>query len=260
VTESSQDQLNLRTRRLFGVDIHAADIDAILGWIDQVVRSGEKGYVVTPNVDHIVRLQQDPAFRRAYQQASLVVPDSTPLMWAARLLGRPLAERGSNLLMDVCALVERNGYGLFLLGGAEPILDRAMRNLRRRFPAIRIVGSHHGYFENDAEVLREIDNSSADVLLVALGSPKQELWITSNWARLDVRVGICVGGAFNYVAGAVSRAPRWMQVCGLEWFWRFLHEPRRLWKRYFVYDLAFVKLVIRDLLRPSAGRSSPGGP
>ncbi len=240
---------SLPTVRLFNVDIHAINLRETLLWIQDTIRSRRKGYIVTPNVDHVVRLQRDNVFYKAYQNASLVLPDGKVLIWASWIIGKQLREPAWNLFVDVCNLAQENRYGIYLLGADLMTLEKAVGNLQRTHPGIRIAGFHHGYFEHNSEVLQEVNSASPDILFVGMGCPKQEKWIFENIDKLNVRVAICVGGAFNYIAGIVERAPLWMRKAALEWFWRFLQEPRRMWNRYFVDDLPFFWLLARELWR-----------
>jgi N-acetylglucosaminyldiphosphoundecaprenol N-acetyl-beta-D-mannosaminyltransferase len=233
-----------RSERLFGIDVDVVDGSGALAWVTEAIEAGRKDLVLTPNVDHVIRYQKDPEFRGAYAGAGLVLPDSTPLMWAARILGKPLAARASDLMLDLCALAAERAYTVYLLGGSSEVVEAAVTSLRGRFPGILIAGWHHGYFRSDDEAVGAVDRANPDLLFVGLGSPKQELWIARQGGRIDHRVAVCVGGAFNYVAGRVSRAPAWVQGAGLEWLWRFVQEPRRLWRRYFVEDVAFLRLVM----------------
>jgi N-acetylglucosaminyldiphosphoundecaprenol N-acetyl-beta-D-mannosaminyltransferase len=232
---------------MFGIDIHDVTMDDIYRWIVATVDAGDKGFIVTPNLDHIVKLQKDRTLRAAYDRASIVVSDSTPLGWAAKLIGEPFRARVGNLPVDIIRLAAREQYRVFLLGSDDATLAEAVAALRARLPGIRIVGTQNGYFEDDAPVVRAINESRPHILFVAMGCPKQERWINEHLDDLDINVAACVGGAFSYFAGKVARAPKIVQRVGMEWFWRFLHEPRRLFRRYFVDDVAFARMLIREL-------------
>jgi N-acetylglucosaminyldiphosphoundecaprenol N-acetyl-beta-D-mannosaminyltransferase len=246
-------------QRLFGIDVDVVSGREALSWVGAAIDAGRTDLVLTPNVDHIVRFQRDPEFRSAYAGAGLVLPDSTPLMWAARALGRPLADRASNLMLDLCGAAAHRGDTVYLLGGSRQVVSRAVASLEERFPGIRVAGCHHGYVSEDDEdeVVRAVDRIAPDLLFVGMGSPKQELWMARNAGRMRHGVAVGVGGAFNYVAGEVSRAPAWVQGAGLEWFWRFAHEPRRLFRRYFVEDVAFLRLVAAEFARSRRSGRDP---
>ena len=223
-------------------------------------------YVVTANVDHVVRLNRDPDVRHLYTEADVVVADGKPLIWASRLLGTPLPERvaGSDLFPALCARAAEHDLSVFLLGGAPGTAQRAADVLQARHPRLRIAGTccpNYGFEKDPAQAARAVDAVRAvepDFLFVGLGSPKQENWILANRAACGAGLSIGVGISFSFVCGDVARAPRWIQRVGLEWFHRLCQEPRRLWKRYLIDDSRFAALVIRQLLR--RGRASRKGP
>jgi N-acetylglucosaminyldiphosphoundecaprenol N-acetyl-beta-D-mannosaminyltransferase len=216
--------------------------------VDGVLRSGGSKVLFTANVDHVVRHSNDPDFRRCYQVADLVFADGMPLMWAARLLRRRVRARvtGVDLMAGLCSLAESRGYRCFLLGATEQTLDKARRALQQRCPSIQIVGSHHGYFDDSGPVLELVRQARPHFLFVGMGSPRQEVWIAQHRGQLS-GVILPVGGSFEVMAGEKKRAPRWAQRLGLEWTWRLAQDPRRLWKRYLLEDLVFLKLFLREL-------------
>lgn len=214
-------------------------------------------FIVTPNVDHLVRLRKDTQFREAYGRAALRLADGMPLLWASRLLGTPLKEKisGSDLFLKLCGRAAAKGMRVFLLGGRPDAAARAGEALRRKFPALEIAGTYcppYG-FEGDAgenrKIVRLIKEAKPDILFVGLGAPKQEKWICRHNRACGVPVSIGIGCSFEFTAGLVRRAPVWMQGCGLEWFWRLLMEPGRLWKRYLVDDMLFLRLVAEQYFK-----------
>lgn len=241
------------------VDLLGAAIDNLgraeaLARIAALVSSGRPSLVVTPNVDHLVRLQRDPEFQEIYRQAALVLTDGVPLLWAARFLGTPIREKlsGSDLFDDLCRLARDRGYRVFFMGGREDAAALAAEIVRRRYPGVQVVGTYSPPFgfEHDEPELARIDalltEARPDLLLLGLGSPKQERWSARSSARLGIPVTIGIGITFEYTAGLVRRAPVWMQRAGLEWLFRLASEPGRLWKRYLVDDPRFFWLVLRQ--------------
>lgn len=240
---------------MLGVWIDNIDFDEAIEKICQFIKNGKPALVVTPNVDHIVKLQRDHEFREIYKNASLIIPDGTPLLWAARLLGSSLKEKisGSDLFPRLCEVAAKKGYRLFFLGGRGNVAFEASEILKAKYPGLQIAGVYsppYGFEHNEMEnlkIVNMIKKSGADILFVGLGAPKQEKWISNNMSEYHVAVSIGIGASFEFAAGHIIRAPLWMQKAGLEWFWRFMMEPRRLWKRYFVEDLAFFWLILKQI-------------
>ncbi|MGQ0570838.1 MAG: WecB/TagA/CpsF family glycosyltransferase [Armatimonadota bacterium] len=218
-------------RELFGTQVHAVGMDEALAWVRDRIGGRAPAYVVTLNGALLVQAARDPTLRALVNGAGLVTADGIGVILAARILGVDLAERvaGIDLLVAVCQLAARSGYRIFLLGGAPGIAESTAETLRRQYPALNIVGAQHGFFRPNEEeaVCAQIRGARPDVLLVALGAPRQERWIQRWSAALDVPVSIGVGGSFDVLAGRVPRAPRWMQRAGLEWLYRAVREPRR---------------------------------
>jgi len=243
---------------LFGISVDNVTMAQALECLRMLLLAeGGHHYVVTPNVDHIVRLRHDARFRQAYAGAALVLADGMPLVWASRSLGRPLKMRvtGADLLPCVCEMAASLDKSVFLLGGGDGVAARAAHNLRLAYPRLRIAGIYSppvGFERDRAEdrrVVERINGAHPDVLAIALGAPKQELWIAAHREELHFRVALCIGAGIDYAARTLKRAPRWMQSHGLEWLWRLAHEPRRLWKRYLVEDMEFVSLVAKEWWR-----------
>jgi len=240
-----------------GVPIDAVEFDAVVASIVDRARHQVPGaYVVTPNAHHVTLYQRDPLFRRIYEQAFLVVADGVPLLWAAQLLGTPLAGRvnGTDLFQALCGKAAELGLRVYLLGGREGAADAAAARLRECFPALKICGTYCPPvgFEHDPEqqaiIVERINVAQPALLFVGLGAPKQEYWMYANREKMRVPVSLGIGVSFELVGGVVRRAPRWMQTVGLEWLFRLLAEPKRLWRRYLVGNMIFCVLVTRQLL------------
>jgi len=240
-----------------GLTLDDVTLEEAVAEIARALEDRVRGYVVTPNVDHVVRLPHEPAFRAAYDAAMCSLADSVPLVWGSRLLGRPLRGRvaGADLLPALCEMAAQRGCSVFLLGGGEGVAPRAAARLIERYPGLRVAGTHtppEGFGTDAALTAFAIDavnRAHPDLLFVGLGSPKQELWVHQSWDRLAATVAVCCGAAVDYAAGVKPRAPRWMQRVGLEWLWRLVHEPRRLWRRYLAEDTAFLGMVLREWWR-----------
>ena len=241
---------------LAGVEIDNISFKGALDLIESLIRAPGPSLVVTPNVDHICQLQDDLRYREAYARADLAVADGMPLLWASRFLGHPLQEKisGSDLFPAMCDRASRRGYAIFLLGGLPGVAQKAKEVLEQRFPKIDIRGTYSPPFgfENDpgeiSRIREMIISAAPHLLFVALGSPKQEYFIYDNMNILNVPVSIGVGASFDFVAGTVRRAPRFIQRLGLEWLFRLAQEPRRLFRRYLIRDTAFFRLILGQKL------------
>lgn len=250
--------INRRKVRLFGIDMDAVRMDQavaqVLIWISE--RDGQCRYVVTPNVDHVVLYHESEPLRQAYGEASLVLADGAPIVAASRLLGRPLPERvaGSDLVPCLFheATWQRLPLRLYLLGGEPGVGQRAAERIAATWPGIEVVGvaSPPLGFERDdsvnSELVAEINGCQPDLLLIGLGAPKQERWISRYYGELSVPAALCIGATIDFLAGHRTRAPRWMCRFGLEWLYRVLCEPRRLARRYARDAWRFPRFVWRE--------------
>lgn len=229
--------------------------EAVRRIVERAERGGPPALVVTPNAHHVALLQDVEEFRAVYRSAWLSLPDGMSLVWASRLLGTPLPEKvsGIDLFDEVCAAVAGTGLRIFLLGGRPGAAEEAARVVEARHPGLRIAGTYCPPvgFENDPaeseRVLSAVRGAAPHILFVALGAPKQELWMYENRDRLGIPVMLGVGATFDFVAGMIRRAPRWMQTRGLEWMYRAATEPRRLGKRYLVTTPRFIWLFAKQL-------------
>jgi len=241
---------------LLGALIDNLTWDETVERIFDLVAKGEPSFVVTPNVDHIMRLQESEDFRKIYASAHLVLADGMPLLWGARFLGRPIREKisGSDLLPTIASEAAKRGASLYFLGGRKGAAAMAAEVFTARYPDLNVCGYYcpPWGFEYNSEELSKIESlikqARPDILFVGLGSPKQENWIFQYYQKIGVPVSIGSGVSFEFIAGMVKRAPGWMQNCGLEWFWRLLMEPGRLWRRYLVADMPFFRLLLREKL------------
>lgn len=244
----------MQRHELFGISIHACRMaDAV----EHVRRRLNAAYstchfVVTPNVDHTVLLQSNEGLRQAYALADLVLADGFPLVWASRLLSRPLPERvaGSDLVPALFSAIPRGEtLRVFLLGAAPGVADRAAHNIQARWPQIQVVGTYSpplGFERSPAENAKIVELVAAaqpDVLVIGLGAPKQECWIQQHHSHVRAKVALCVGATIDFLAGEKKRAPRWMQRIGLEWFYRMSSEPKRLVRRYALDAWHFPQIV-----------------
>lgn len=241
--------------KLFNVLFDNYDYDDLLGYIDRAIQSGKPSYILTCNVDHLMKLQNDAHFREVYDHAGAIVADGMPVVWASRLLRKPLKQRvaGADIVQELGNRLAKRGYRIFLLGAAEGIADRARSNLEAEFPEINIVGTYspsYGFDRNEEECERinaMLRSAQPDILLVGAGAPKQEKWIYRHYQQYGAPISIGVGAALDFMAGEVKRAPVIFQRSSLEWLWRLFQEPKRLWRRYLVDDVKFLGLLFREM-------------
>jgi N-acetylglucosaminyldiphosphoundecaprenol N-acetyl-beta-D-mannosaminyltransferase len=246
-----------------GVDIDKYSFaEAVAGILSHARLRKPPEYVVTPNAHHIVMLQNDLLFRKVYQQARWVVPDGVSLLWAARFLSMPLSGRvnGTDLLESLCEMSASMGLKVFFLGGRPTSAQKAAAVLQQRHPNLEVSTycppfGFHTDPQEQQRINAAIRAADPDLLFVGLGAPKQEYWIASHYKALNVPVSLGIGVSFELVSGMVTRAPRWMQKMGLEWFFRLLMEPRRLWQRYLVGNGVFIGLVLKQKLRAIVERA-----
>jgi N-acetylglucosaminyldiphosphoundecaprenol N-acetyl-beta-D-mannosaminyltransferase len=241
---------------VLGIPLALTDYERTMDWMDEMVASGQRGYVVPAAVHCVMVAHEEPETWDAVQ-GGLVVPDGQPLVWAMKLLGHAGASRvyGPELMARYCERAARTGTRMFLYGGRnQGALVQLALNLRHRYPGIKIVGGYSPPYrdlddQERAAIADEINRSRADVVWVGIGQPRQEKWMARMHDALDAPVLVGVGAAFDFHAGLVPQAPRWMQVTGLEWTFRLAHEPRRLWRRYARYNPRFVAGFMRQYLR-----------
>lgn len=248
---------------LFGIPIDRVTLHGALERIERWISKGPCGrahIVVTPDTTALMRARREPELRAIYREADLVTADGAGIVWASRRLAAPLPERvaGIDLMEAYCKRATGRGDRVFLLGAAPGVAAAAAERLRCRFPGLNVVGTHHGYFSSAEEpsVLRAIERTRPDVLLVGLGVPKQERWMARQRPRLRVPVMIGVGGSFDVLSGRLPRAPRPWQEMGLEWLWRALREPRRLWRVRVLPLFMLMVLMERALYRLEGSSTS----
>lgn len=242
---------------LLGLAVHRVTNAEALAYALELARRPTSTLVMTPNTDHVLRAHRDPAFRALYEHADLVIADGQPVVWAARLLGRPLPERvaGSDLMPALCVAAARAGLTYFFVGGNPGDAQAAATALAARAGTDGCVGIDcppMGFEKDPAYVdalLARIAAANPHIVCLGLGSPKQERLMVEWQPRIARGVILGVGITFSFVAGTVRRAPRWLQRLGLEWLWRVFREPRRLWRRYLDNLIAFPWLVLRHRLR-----------
>ena len=259
---------------VLGVGISAIDptdaIDEITRWIAE----GEQHYVCVTGMHGVMEAQGDAELLRIHNESGLTTPDGMPMVWASRRAGASNVQRvyGPDLMLAVCERAAAKGWGCFLYGSSDEVLERLQAELTERFAGLRIVGACSPPFraltaEEDADIVEQINASGAQIVWVGLSTPKQERWMASHIGRVNAPVLVGVGAAFDIHAGVARQAPKWMQRSGLEWLFRLLAEPRRLWRRYVINIPRFVFAIARrrprvladgtEHLHPAKGDEGP---
>ena len=221
--------------------------------IEQMILSDKKSYIVPINVDVVIKIENDNYLKKIIDEADMVLVDGKPLIWISKLHHKPVKAKisGSDLVPLLCEKAAKKGYSIFIIGGKEGIAKKAQEKLEGKYPNINIVGTYappFGFETNKREldkINQMITEKAPDILIVCFGCPKQEKWIYENIESYNAKVSICAGATVDFLAGNVKRAPKWMSEHGLEWFYRFLQEPNRMFRRYFIDDLKIVKLIIK---------------
>lgn len=236
---------------VLGVEIDRLTMDETVALLVQAIDERRLVQHVCVNAAKLVALRGDPKLRAIVEECEVVSADGQPVVWASRLLGDPLPERvnGTDLMHRLFAESERRGYGVFVLGAKQEVLDQALAKLRSAHPGLRIAGARNGWFPDSesAEVAGEIAAAKPDILFVAISSPRKEIFLAEHGRTLGVPLIMGVGGSIDIVAGVTRRAPRWMRSAGLEWFFRLAQEPRRLGRRYLVTNVQFIGIVGKEV-------------
>jgi len=236
---------------VLGVGISAINMEVALTTIEGWIARRDSRYVCVTPVHSVMECRKDAALRRIFNVSGLTTPDGMPLVWLCHLKGRRDASRvyGPDLMLAMCERSIARGHRHFFYGGADGVAEKMVVNLQQRFPGLLVAGTHSPPFrsltpEEDTEIVRMINEADPDIVWVGLGAPKQEFWMATHVGQLTAPVLIGVGAAFDFHAGCKKQAPPWMQRSGLEWLFRLLTEPRRLWRRYLINNTLFVTLVL----------------
>ncbi len=239
--------------QLLNTEIDNISMEEALDRIDAMVQDRKPAYVVTPNLDHIVTIERDAYFREAYAHADLILADGKPLLWIAKARKTPIREKisGSDLFPRLAELAANNGYTMFFLGAGEGIAAQAAEKLKKQYPGLRIAGCYAPPigFEQDRsavhEIIQRVQTATPDILVVGLGTPKQEKFLYRYYKQMGVPVSLGLGASFDFIAGNRKRAPRWMSEHGLEWLYRTLQEPKRLAGRYIKDAVCILPILIK---------------
>lgn len=261
VTQASTASVDIGpVRALFGVPIRAVTTEQVVTAADEAIGRHGRLLLGVVNAAKLVNMGRDETLRRAVLASDLIVADGMSVVWASRLLRRPLPERvaGIDLMSAILRRADDRGYRVFFLGATDAVLRAALEHVRRDYPGVVVAGARNGYFKagEEVDVVADIRDAAPDVLFAAMSSPKKELFL-ARWSK-ELSVPVChgVGGAFDVLAGKVKRAPQRWQRWGMEWLYRVLQEPGRMWRRYLVTNVLFCWMVCKERVKGSP----PTGP
>lgn len=232
---------------------HNYSMDEVLTHLENAILKRTPAMVSTITAELVVRANQCQDLRKIYNNADLLTIDSFGVYYAARLFRKPAAKpvHATRLAFRFLPIMDNKAYSLYLVGAKEHILQQAVKNLKTRYPNVNIVGFHHGYFDiyNNKNVVKDIKEKKPDVLFVGMSSPLKENFIANNLKEINVPVCMALGGGIDIMADKCQLAPVWVSEMGLEWFYRFIQEPRRMWKRYLVTNTKFIFLLIKEIFK-----------
>lgn len=243
--------------------VDVLDMPQTVGLVERYIQTKTPLHLMGVNADKINEIQRNEQMRQIVNSCGVINADGASVIWASKFLKKPLPERvaGIDLMDNLIGLSARKGYSIYLLGARQEVVEKTAEILKKRHPQLNLVGIHNGYLkENDwTDISNELKKVSPDIVFVGITSPLKEYLIEFLQRHGHTAVFMGVGGSFDVISGKIPRAPIWMQKRGLEWLFRVLQEPRRLFKRYFVGNLVFIKSVILERFRKSGGRSNNAG-
>ena len=237
--------------RFMNTEIDSLSMDEVIREIEKLVIENRNVHIVTPNVDHIVRLENDKEFQNVYKNAELILADGMPLMWISRIYKMPIKEKisGSDLFPLICKMASKKGYSMYFLGAGNGVAERAAINLVNKYPGLQVVGTYsppYDFENNNVEInkiIEKVKKQKPHILIVGLGTPKQEKFILKYKQHMGVPISLGLGASLDFEAGNIKRAPKWMSDAGLEWFYRLSKEPKRMFKRYLIDDMKIIRLI-----------------
>ena len=253
--------MNTEPRRMsvMGCPVDNLSFGETLDLIEGFIKSGKPHQHVVVNADKILKAKNDPELKNIIEKCDIINADGMAVVWASRLLGKPLKQRitGIDLMYALFEMANKRGYGVYFLGAKEDIVSSVSGICSQKYPNMRIAGFRNGYWTEPEEygVVSAIRESRPDILFVAISSPKKELFLKKYLLEMNVPFVMGVGGSFDVFAGKTSRAPFWMQKAGLEWLFRLAQEPGRMWRRYLIGNIKFLNLLAAELFNNVLKRS-----
>lgn len=243
------ERADLKRYQILNTYVNAISMAQTIGIVEEIIKKGVPTQHVVINASKVNLMEKDTELRRIVNECPLINADGASIVWAAKKLGIPLKERvtGIDLFQNLISLANDKGYKVYLFGAKEEVVTKVKDIFEKQYPNLKIAGYRNGYFTqaDEPEMVKNMAESGADMMFVAFSSPKKEYWVNKYLNDLNIPFVMGVGGSFDVVAGVTERAPKWMQNHGLEWFYRFIQEPGRMWKRYIVGNAEFVKLTYK---------------
>jgi len=235
---------------ILGTPLDCVTMDESIEIIDQAIQNNQQILHTAINAGKIVLMCEDEDLYESTTKADLINADGQAIVWASRLLGKPLPERVSGIdLMDkIVQLASKRGYKIYFLGAKDEVVLKVVNHYKQKFGPEIIAGYRNGYFNDDSAVINEINLSAADIIFVGIRSPKKEIFLYENRDQLKPNLLMGVGGSFDVISGVIKRAPLWMQNNGLEWLYRVIQEPRRMWRRYLIGNIKFIMILLKEFL------------
>ncbi|MHC4148070.1 MAG: WecB/TagA/CpsF family glycosyltransferase [Planctomycetota bacterium] len=242
----------VQTVNLLGIDVSAVRTKEVVGLCEKCIVKRSSLLLGVVNVAKAVKSRKDQQLRESLTEADIILADGVPIVWLSKLIGEPLPERvaGIDIMYRLLELSSKKNLRVYFLGAKQQVVQKVVKAITTEYPGVIVAGYRNGFFQesDDKEVAGLIRKSSADIIFVAMPSPKKEKFLKKWHDYMNVPVCHGVGGSFDIVAGVTKRAPSWMQKCGLEWLYRTIQEPRRMWKRYLFTNTVFIKLSLAAIL------------
>lgn len=234
--------------KLFGMAFYNKTLDDLVSELNEIIRQKKQVSIFTPNVDHIINIKQDLEINEKYLSSDYIIADGWPLVATAKFKGINISRiTGVDLMDALLKKADNEQYKLFFLGATDNTLELLKKNIANKYPNIPSIDSHNGFFEDNKLIIDKINKFNPNIIFVGMGNPKQEMWIIENKNKLNTQILVGVGGAFNIFSEEISRSPLWIQKVGLEWFYRFLKEPKRLFSRYFIKYPKYLKYMCKEV-------------
>ena len=235
-------------KKLFDMEFYDATINDLINELNEIIRKKQRVSIFTPNVDHIINIKQNQQLNDKYVVSDYIIADGWPLVATAKFKGIDISRiTGVDLMDALLKEADVKGYKLFFLGATDKTLNLLKKNIENKYPNISSINCHNGFFKDNKLVIDKINDCEPNIIFVGMGNPKQELWIRDNMENLNTQILIGVGGAFNIFSEEISRSPLWIQKIGMEWFYRFLKEPKRLFNRYFIKYPKYLKYMWKEI-------------